>query len=97
MIDNRARTRLSDANHLALNICELVKLIEFRGMWRAVVTWGQFSKYSAAFMVPLYGGLSIIKTASLQSFHSAMNSYCISDQGQFDLFNMHVQRVYSVW
>ncbi len=43
MIGNRARSRLSDANHLALNICELVKSIEFRGMWREVVTWGHFN------------------------------------------------------
>lgn len=87
MIDNIVRTRLSDANHLALNICELIKLIEFRGMWRAVMTWRHFSKDSAAFMVPLYSvrsfffsccvqysHSSIIKIVSLQSCHSAVNS-----------------------
>lgn len=49
MIGNRARTRLSDANHLALNICELAKLIEFRGMWSEVVTWGHFQCSFATF------------------------------------------------
>lgn len=62
MIDNRARMCVSDANHLALNICELVKLIEFIACGEQWLCWNIFLSFFLSNIIALETSFKNTKT-----------------------------------